>query len=448
MNKLILYLSVICILCISQSFAQRVLTLQESKQLAFVNNSKSKNSKLETEASRQVKKQAFTNYFPNVSAGGLTFGAQKNLMEIKTSGGNLPVYDGNPANIMSATQFAYMPGGEMGLLKKGTIGFVNAVQPVFAGGRIVNGNKLASLGEEVSIELQKLTANEVQLKTEEQYWLIVSLEEKQKTLGKYEELLNNLMGQVTDAFKSGLVMENDVLKVKLKQSEVLLNKSKLENGNKIALMVFCQYIGIPYDSTIQLRDDLTVKNIPQSFYVDHQEAVKNRVEYDLLKKSVIAEKLQTNMKMGEYLPQAAIGINGTYMKLDESDSRTIGMVFGTVSVPISGWWGGSHALQERAVREEVAANNLQNNSELLLLQIEKSWQDLSDSYKQYRLSEEAKTQAERNLQLTEDSYKNGIVKLSDLLEAQALLQQTLDQLTDSKAAYANKVSGYLQVTGR
>ena len=149
MKKINFYLLLITAFCCNQVFAQRVLTLEESKQLALQNNAKSKNSKLEIEASRQIKKSAFTNYFPSISAGGMIFKAQKNLMEIETHGGDLPVYDGAPADPANATQFAYFPSSTMGLMKKGTIGFVNVIQPVFAGGRILNGNRLASLGVEV-----------------------------------------------------------------------------------------------------------------------------------------------------------------------------------------------------------------------------------------------------------------------------------------------------------
>jgi len=132
-------------------FAQRALTLEESKQLALQNNAKIKNSALEIESAQQTKKAAFTNFFPSISASGAMFEAQKNMMEISTQGGNLPVYDGKDlAALSTATQFAYMPASTMGLLKSGTFGIVTAVQPVFAGGRIWNGNKLASLGEDIS----------------------------------------------------------------------------------------------------------------------------------------------------------------------------------------------------------------------------------------------------------------------------------------------------------
>jgi outer membrane protein TolC len=429
-------------------YAQRGLTLQESKRLTLENNTSIKNGKLEIEAAKQTRKAAFTAYFPSISAIGAMFEADDNLMEMETHGGNLPVYDGNPANLASATQFAYMPGSTMGLLKKGTIGNISAVQPIFAGGRIINGNKLAALGRDVSEDKNKLSTDDALAKTEESYWLIVSLDEKHRTIMKYEELLNSLYKQVDDAYNHGITSRNDLLKVKLKKTEVALNKSKLENGMKLAKMAFCQHIGIPYDSSLVLTDTLAAQGVPESYYVDNTEALKLRTEYMLLQRSVRAEELKTNMKLGEYLPQAGIGVSGIYMKLDESKDRTLAMVYGTVQVPISGWWEASHTLKERSLQEQIAKNNLKENSELLTLQMEKAWQDFSDSYKHYLMNEDALAQAEENLKVNQDSYDNGIISVSDLLEAQAMLQQARDQLTDAKADYRTKQIMYIKVTGR
>ena len=443
-----LYLLAIAAAVSFHAAAQTGLTLEESKRLALQNNARVKNSALEVEAARQTRKAAFTKFFPAISASGAMFGAQENMMEISTQGGNLPVYNGNPANLRTATQFAYMPASTMGLLKSGTFGVVTAVQPIFAGGRIWNGNRLASLGEDVSEYKNRLSQNEVLLKTEEQYWLVVSLNEKTKTVQRFEDLLNSLLAQVEDAYKSGLVTKNDMLKVKVKKSEVLLNKSKLENGRRLAMMAFCQHIGIPYDSLLVLSDSLSLEASPESFYVDNTDALKSRSEYHLLQASVRAEELESRMKLGEYLPEAGIGVGELYMKMDASKDRSLGMVFGTVSIPISGWWEASHTLQERSIKEEMAHNSMKENSELLLLQMQKAWQDLTDARKQVLLSEEVKTQADENLKVNQDSYNNGMSNLSDLLEAQALQQQTSEQVIDAKAGYRNKQTAYLQVTGR
>jgi outer membrane protein len=439
---------IVFLLCTHASYAQRPLTLEESKQLALQNNGLLKNSALETEAAREVKKAAFTSYFPTISANGLTFDAQKYMMEMTTKGGNLPVYNGNPATLPYATQFAYFPSTTTGLFKSGTIGMINVVQPVFAGGRILNGNKLASLGVDADELKMDLSRNDVLLKTEEQYWLIVSLDEKLKTIQSYEALLDRLLRQVEDAYAAGLVMKNDVLKVKIKRSEILVNKSKAENGKKLALMAFCQHLGIPYDPEIVLTDPLTLDVPPLPASVDAAEAVKTRPEYKLLQTSVRAEELQSRMKLGEFLPQVGVGVSGLYMKTDTAKGRTIGMIYGTVSIPISGWWKAAHALSERRDREQIAQNSLKTNSELLLLQMEKAREDLSDARQQVLLTQDAKAQAEENLKVNQDGYDNGMIDVSDLLEAQALRQRANDQWTEAVAGYRTKLVYYLQVTGR
>lgn len=446
MKKYLLLFVALC--CVGGLYGQKTLTLEESKQLALENNCAIKNSVLEVKAARQTRKAAFTKYFPSISASGFMVQAQEGLFQITNQGGNLPVYDGNPIHLLTPTQFAYFPSTTMSMLEKITVGMATAVQPVFAGGRIVNANKLASLGVKAGEWKGTLSKNQVLLKTEEQYWLVVSLHEKLKTVQQYEELLTSLQQQVADAYKSGLVMKNDLLKVELKRSEVQLNKSKLQNGIKLATMAFCQHIGMDYDSTLVLRDALTIDGAPQALYVDHQEALRRRTEYNLLQASVRAEELQSRMKLGEYLPQAGVGLSGLYMKMDEADSRTIGMVFGTVTVPISGWWEAAHTLSERKAKVEIAKNNMKDHSELLLLQMQKAWQDLSDAWQQVQLSEQAKAQAEENLKVNEDSYKNGLITVADWLEAQAMRQQMNDQLTDAKAGYRQKQMAYLQATGR
>ena len=179
--------------CIDSTFAQTYLSLNECKNLVLTNNVKIKNGKLEVESSKQIKNDAFTNYFPTIEADAFSFKSNDNIVNMN------------------------MLGMPISLLDKTTIATVTAMQPIFAGGQIINGNKLANLGVDVNNELLNLTQKEELIKTEEKYWQIVSLTNKLKTLNDYETLLNNLLIQVNDAYNSGLITKNDVLKVVLKK---------------------------------------------------------------------------------------------------------------------------------------------------------------------------------------------------------------------------------------
>ncbi|MCE5346459.1 MAG: TolC family protein [Bacteroidales bacterium] len=429
------------------SYAQTGYSLDQCKKLALENNNQVKNSNLELLASKQIKKSAFTSYFPKVSGSAIVYRFNEPLLNIDFPGGNLPVYDGNPVNLLTPTQFAYFPGVSMSMIDNGYIGTITAIQPVFAGGRIITGNNLAKVGVDASTSRLVLSKYEVQLKTEENYWLIVSLNEKKKTLTMVEQLLDTIYNEANDAYNAGLINRNDVLKVTLKQSDARISRMKLENGIKLASMAFCQHLGIPYDESMILTDTIGISQSPAEVYINGVQALQNREEYKLLEYSIKAEEFKSRMKIGEYLPQVGVGVGTLYYDIQDEGTFN-SMIFASISVPISGWWDASHSMKARKYQEEITRNNSKNNSELLLLQIQKSWNELEESYQQIEVVRETVTQAEESLKINRDNYKAGIVNISDMLEAQAMVQQTKDNLADALSGYKVKLVKYLQVTGR
>ena len=124
------------------------------------------------------------------------------------------------------------------------------------------------------------------------------------------------------------------------------------------------------------------------------------------------------------------------------------MVFATVSVPISDWWGGSHAIKRKKLEQQQAREQLAENAELLKIKMQSAWNSVEESYQQLLLAQRSIEQAEENLRLNRDYYNAGMTKMSDLLEAQMLYQQSCDKRTDAFADYQNKLLEYRQATGQ
>jgi outer membrane protein TolC len=118
-----------------------------------------------------------------------------------------------------------------------------------------------------------------------------------------------------------------------------------------------------------------------------------------------------------------------------------------VSIPITGWWGGSHKIKQQQMKVEKARIDLDETSELLTLQAQQAGNELNESWSQLKLSEKSVEQAKENLKITDDNYRSGVVGISDLLEAQALLQSSNDNLTDALCSYQIKKAKYLQSIG-
>jgi len=403
--------------------AQQAYSLAQCKKLALENNARMKNARLEVSSARQTKEEAFTNFFPSLSASALGYNANQPLVEANLGG---------------------MP---LALLKNGIVGDITVTQPLFAGGQIVNGNKLAQLGVEVSRFKQEQSTKEVLLTTEVYYWQIISLNEKLKTLAIVEQLVNSLYKDVDAAVKAGVKNRNDLLQVQLRKNSVASDRLQLENGLKLSRMLLGQYVGIKADSLSIEPISFDEPASPERLRTDHGAALLTTPEYQLLAKNVEANRLQQKITVGKYLPTVGIGASYMYDDLMDKDNTTA-MVFAKVSVPLSDWWGGSHAIKKQKFQTMMAQNEQRNNSDLLLIQMQKLWNDVEESYKQVKLAEESVVTATENVRLNTNYYQAGTTTLSDLLDSQLLLQQSRNQHTDAYTQYLIKQTQYLQATGR
>jgi multidrug efflux pump subunit AcrB/outer membrane protein TolC len=424
----------------------QTVSLDSCKQLALHNNRKIKEAELQVRASGQQRKEVFTNFFPKVSVAAFALRSADYLIKAQTPSMNLPVWDGkNPGQLMNPTQFAYVPSMSLGLLDYMNTAAVTVTMPVYAGGRIRRGYKLARLGEDVNVYQKAMTRDEVLARTEELFWNLQSLCEKEKTIQSYQLLLDSLYRDVNNYTNAGLAQRNDVLKVQLKQNELRTNLLKLKNGINLTRRALCQHVGLIYDSSL-VFNALPDNQVVPVMFLDPEQLVKNRSEYQLLNKAVEVRQVQKKMAAGEYLPQlSVVGTGFTYDVMDKTSNNALGMV--SLSIPISDWWAGSHKIKKQEIEVEQARNSLQENTEMLVLQIRQAANEVGETSFQVSVSQVSVEQANENLRISQDNYKAGMIGISDLLEAQAVVQQTKDNLIDARCQFRSKLAKYKLMTG-
>ena len=398
------------------------------------------------EAAQQQRKEAFTKYFPNVSAKGAWFNATKDMAEMTVNPSEMlsPQVAADLAQVLPASALAALATPtSISMLKDGVLGTVTAVQPVFAGGQIVNGNRLAKVGEEVSRLQLQLSENEVEKKAEQYFWQLASLQEKMKTVQAAEELLGDIHKDVDVAVRAGVAMPNDMLQVQLRQNEVESQKLKLQNGLSVVRMLLAQYCGLR-DTSFAINYSVDEPMFNGQCSMGNVETLP---EYQLLGKQVEAAKLQRKMTVGQNLPTVGVGVGYNYHNLFDK-GRSFGMVFATVDVPISDWWSGSHAVKRKQIAQQKAEEQLADNTELLKIRMQNAWNGVQESYQQLLLAQRSIEQAQENLRLNRNYYQAGTSKMSDLLQAQLLYQQAQDKRTDAFSDYQNKLLEYKHSVGQ
>lgn len=414
-----------CIVSLGSVYAQRTYTLDECLQQALANNVRMKNAENNRNIAAQDKKNAFTKYFPSVSATGGGFIASNGLFNFEMS-----------------------PEMQMSLMKNGVIGGVSASMPIFTGGQIVNGNKLAEVGEEVSRLQYNMSENEVRLTTENYFWQIITLKEKLQTLAAVETQLVQLTKDVEAPVEAGITTRNDLLQIRLRQNETQSSRIQVENALALSRNLLAQYMGLGVDSVdVAFPMNNQLPENPSSLFEVPENALVRTSEYHLLQQNLKTSRLQKDIAVGKNLPTVALGGGYFYENLMDKD-HTFWMGFATVSIPLTAWWGGSHDIKKQKLQVRNAENQLEDQSQMLMIRMQQTWNDLNDAYKQVGIALSSIEQATENLRLQRDYYGAGTCTMSEWLDAQTLFQQSRDKYVEAFAQYEVKKREYLQATGR
>ena len=257
-------------------------------------------------------------------------------------------------------------------------------------------------------------------------------------------MLDTLEKDLNGAIEAGLAMPTDQYKVTLKKNESLLNRKKVNDGITLLKMVLAQTIGVEWQTMI-LTDTLGPEAVPTSFYHDASTAVAQRNESHLLDLSLQAEKLKKKITLGEALPSLMVGGSVNYHTILDN-SKPNAMVFAVLQIPITDWHKTSYKLKKSDLDAEMAENNRRDLTKMMEMQTNQAWFNLEQSWLRISLAQTALNDAEANLKITQDYYEAGIVTLSDLLEAQTMLKNSHDELSDSRVEYQLNLVKYKQLT--
>lgn len=403
-----------------------ILSLEQCIDLAVKNNAALRRADNSAAMAKETRKEAFTKYFPQISASGIGFRSHNYVFQY------------NALDMLNIE-----------LVKHGVLAGVQALQPIFMGGQIVNGNQLAKVGEAVG-ELQRAqTEREVRLTTEQYYWKLATLQATRSTLQSVIATLDTLDRQIQVAVDAGVAMRNDLLKVQLKRNGYEADMVDLDNGIQLCRMVLSQYIGEDFDRPINISAPVpeAVPAYPLDLRVDPAAALDQTIDYQLLDAQVKAKKLEKRMEVGKNLPQVLGGAGWYYHNVLEQ-GHNFGALQLVVNIPISGWWGGSHAIKRKNLELENAKSEREDLGQMLQINMQNKWDELTAAHRKMELASEAIGQAEENLRLNRIYYEAGTSTITDLLEAEALARQAHDQYSAAYGDFRTATAAYLNATGR
>jgi len=443
-------------------YSQKVLQLEDCRQMALTHNKSLQMAQESVNAARQLKKAAFTQFLPNFSANGGYTRNQKNA-SLLAEDALLPVgtkmadgsfsftpdqlnnkwitdATGKPVAPLDATGkpfnpktnpeklqikgYALLPKEAMEFDMKnlfvGTIGFV---QPLFMGGKISELYHIAKYGENFAQAQQESKVTELLLEVDEAYWRVVSVENKVDLATEYRGLIAKVDSDVSIMIEEGVATKSEALKIRVKLNEADITLTKAEDGLNLSRMVLNQLCGMSLDETYTLADEELNSETIIAQLIPIEQALNNRPEIKALTQVENIAKSNEKIMFSRFLPNIALtgnylisnpnSFNGYEKKFD--GMFTVGIV---ANIPLFHFGDKFHTLNAAKSQHRIATLQLEETKEKMQLQIKQSSYKVAESLKKKSATQHNIEQAEENLRYATEGFEAGVITSTDLLGAQ------------------------------
>lgn len=472
----VLYLMVCCLL---PANAQSVIGLDSCRALALRNNKQLNISKLNRDVAKNTRKAVRTKYLPKVSANGMYQFTSREISILNkddknalsnlgtTVGGQL----GSSSNAiitqlvqqgMISSDQAQVFGNILQQTGSSMSSALNQVgqhirdafatdtrnvftadvlltQPVYMGGAITAANKMAKIGEKLADNTMESKRQATIYETDQAYWTVVSLRQKQKLADSYLGLLKKLHSDVDKMIEQGVATKADGLKVAVKVNEAEMTKQKVDDGLTLARMLLCQLCGIDLRKNIVLADEEN-ENIAASnatVAADYDLAFNNRPELKMLQNAIDLSTQNSRMIRSAYLPK--IMAMGGYMVsnpcLYNGFERKFSGIFHVgmmVQVPVWSWFEGRYKINASKAATNIAQLELDDAQEKIELQLSQTEFKAREASKRLNMAMKNIDSAKENLRCANIGFKEGVMSTTDVMAAQTAWLEAQSRKIDAE----------------
>lgn len=308
-------------------------------------------------------------------------------------------------------------------------------QPLYMGGKIRAYDRITRLAQEAAGEQRTMEEQDLLVSVDEAYWRIVALQSKKKLAQSYLETVKHLDADVDRIIREGMATKADGLSVKVKVNEAEVAIIQVDNGLALSRMALAQICGLPLDETFTLEDEtgeVTADGALQLAAslqpnVDAPLAVEtayaHRPELRALDIAAKVKEEEVKVARAEYMPNLALTagylvsnpnvFNGFEKKFN--GMWTAGVV---LKVPILTWGDRIYKVRQAKAEAAIARTRYEDVREQISLQVNQNQQKLQEAQQRLATALRSQEQADENLRMAELGMREGVIPVSNVLQAQ------------------------------
>lgn len=412
-----------------QAQTVKKLTLKEALELGVTNSKELTVSSEKVKEAQARVSQAKDKIWPEVSVSGM-------YLHVNTPNVSFPAStnSGSGDNENSGLQ-------SLTNLHDILLGQVSASMPIFNGFKTRNNRVMSEYLAEAAQYDAQTSKSKILVNTAK---ALYQFYEVQETRGAIEENLKQEQQRVAE-FKNqesqGLLARNDRLKAELQANNVELALTEANNSVQLAEYNLIILLGLPEDTKLELDTTGMFELAKLTSWDEYlQSGMTNRTELKSASLQAKASDASYKTAKGNRLPTVSLTAGYANIYIPNVFTVTNAINAGvSVKWSITGAIHASHGMQEAKAKYAQAEASEKLAQDQVKVQIRQKYLKCQESLQKLTITERAIEQAQENFSITQNKYKQGLVILSDYLDADvALLQARINYATaqaDSMIAY-------------
>lgn len=300
---------------------------------------------------------------------------------------------------------------------------VTASEPIFNGFKIRNTKNMSEYLEQAANYDVATTKSKVALNTLKAVYQYYELLETRKVVEENLKQAKQRVGEFANLEKNGLLPRNDRLRAELQANTIELGLTEVNNNLQLAEYNLIILLGFAEDSKLELdTTGMFEVTAIDTWQASLDKGLQNRNELKSVALQAKASSMNYNIAKADRLP--SLGLSAGYVNayipnlLTVTNALNAGL---SLKYSITGAIHSSHKMKEAKARMDqvdAAQKEVENG---VRMEIKKKFLEYQHKQDKLEINSRAIEQAQENFTIAENKYKNGLLLLSDYLEANSLL---------------------------
>lgn len=428
--------------------------LQEPINKALERSADIKNKQLEVEKIEIDRKKAVNNFIPSVEASG-AFAYLKNDLTIDIPAVNLPIsgYELFAENAVFKNKANVIHGG------------ITAKSVLFSGLQITNGAKALkqkAKGEELLLETDK---DELIIDVITNFDMLSYIAVSEDLLNDSRKRLQSEKKRIDKAIENGLAVPFDRDKLKLAELELESKQAQLEGSKQLLIE------NIKYLTGMNASEINSITYSTEPLILPEALNVAEKQEIEALEAFKKASQYIVKKEKGTFLPQAALFANLSYSNLYNGSSKLelnnlpsalprpqlnlneLTLAPNIMAGVVLKWdlftgFERKNNIQQANINVKQLDNKLSDSKDKLNLLLQQKMVDYNTMLKEVRLADQKQKVASNSLSLATRQYKEGLISISQRLEAENDYIKAHQSKTENLIAQRKAALNAYMTTGR